>query len=406
MELITRSTYLNHIVNLLDRGSIIILTGQRRVGKSFMLKQVHEWIKSNIPSANVLYVNKELHAFRHITDSDSLYEYVDVRLTKGERNYLLIDEVQDIDGYENALRSLQAEDRCQIIATGSNAYVFSKELGTRLAGRYVEIPIHSLDYEEFLKFHHLDDSDASLLLYIRVGGLPGLCHYDISDEGQVRDYLQGVYNTVMLRDVVARESIRNVPFIESLAAYIADNIGKLISVRNIANTMTSQGTKTTDVLTASYISYLCNAYIISAVRRFDIHGKKIFEQNYKYYFTDHGLRNLLCGFNLRGSIEKIIENVIYLRLITQGFNVTVGVLRNTEVDFVATRDGNTLYVQATYLLASEETVRREFGNLQAIKDNYPKFVVSMDPVGGDLPEYPGIRHLLLREFLTMNLAAD
>lgn len=399
MEIINRPIYLNHIVSLLDRGSMIILIGQRRVGKSYMLKQVQDWILKNIQSANVLYISKELHAFSHITNADDLYRYADARLETGGKNYLLIDEVQDIADYENALRSLQAEDRCQIIATGSNAYVFSSELSTRLAGRYVEIPIHSLTYQEFLQFHRLDDSDKSLQEYLRVGGLPGLCHYDIADESQVRDYLQGVYNTVMLRDVVARESIRNVPFIENLAAFVADNIGKLISVRNIANAMTSQGTKTTDMATASYLKYLCNAYIISAVQRYDIHGKKLFEQNYKYYFSDHGLRNLLCGFNLRGSIEKIIENIVFLHLVTQGFKVTVGVLRNTEIDFVAVRGDKTIYIQATYLLASEDTVRREFGNLQGIRDNYPKYVVSMDPVSGNLPEYPGILHLNLREFL-------
>lgn len=400
MEIINRPIYLNHIVSLLDRGTMIILIGQRRVGKSFMLKQVQEWILKNIPSANVLYISKELHAFSHITNADELYNFVDVRLEAGAKNYLLIDEVQDIKDYENALRSLHAEERCQIIATGSNAYVFSSELSTRLAGRYIEIPIHSLTYREFLLFHKLEDSDKSLQEYLRVGGLPGLCHYDILDESQVRDYLQGVYNTVMLRDVIAREGIRNVPFIENLASFVADNIGKLISVRNIANTMISQGSKTSDMLTASYLKYLCNAYIIAATQRYDIHGKRLFEQNYKYYFTDHGLRNLLCGFNLRGSIEKVIENVIYLHLVTQGFKVSVGMLRNTEIDFVATRGEKTLYIQATYLLASDETVNREFGNLQTIKDNHPKYVVSMDPMSGNFSEYPGIIHLHLRQFLT------
>ena len=399
MELIERPIYLNHIVSLLDKGAIIILIGQRRVGKSYMLKLVQDWIQKNVKQSNVLYISKELHAFSHISNADQLYDYVDSNLKADRKNYLLIDEVQDITDYENALRSLQAEDRCQIIATGSNAYVFSSELSTRLAGRYIEIPIHSLTYREFLSFHKLNDSDESLQSYIRVGGLPGLCHYDITDESQVRDYLQGVYNTVMLRDVIAREGIRNVPFIENLSSFVADNIGKLISVRNIANTMTSQGIKTTDMATASYLKYLCNAYIIYAVQRYDIHGKKLFEQNYKYYFTDHGLRNLLCRFDLRGSIEKIIENVVFLHLLTQDFKVTVGILRNTEIDFVATRGKKTIYVQASYLLASEETIRREFGNLQSINDNYPKYVVSMDPVSGNLPHYPGIIHMNLREFL-------
>jgi hypothetical protein len=403
MELINRPIYLNHIISLLDRGTMIILVGQRRVGKSFMLRQVQEWITANIESANILYISKELYAFSDITNATELYKYVTDRLPIKGRNYLLIDEVQDIVEYENALRSLQAENRCQIIATGSNAYVFSSELSTRLAGRYIEIPIYSLTYREFLQFHKLDDTDKSLLDYLKVGGLPGLCHYDISDEIQVHDYLQAVYNTVMLRDVVSREEIRNVTFIENLAHFIADTTGKLVSVRNIANTMNAQGSKVSDILTSTYLKYLCNAYIINAVQRYNIHGKKLLEQNYKYYFADHGLRNLLCGFNVRGSIEKIMENVIYLHLVAQGFKVTVGILRTSEIDFVATKGNQTIYIQATYILGSDDTVSREFGNLRAIPDNHPKYVVSMDPVCGELPQYPGIHHLHLREFLTTDL---
>ena len=232
-----------------------------------------------------------------------------------------------------------------------------------------------------------------------MGGLPGLCHYDLEDESQIRDYLQGVYNTIMLRDVIAREEIRNVTFIENLTAFIVDNVGKLISVRNIANIMKSQGEKVSDMLTSTYLRYLCGAFIISPVQRYDIHGKRVFEQNNKYYFADHGLRNLIGGFNLRGSIEKVMENVIFHHLVTQGFKVTVGILRSGEVDFVATRGEQTLYVQAVYLLGSQETIAREFGNLRGIRDNYPKYVVSMDPVSGGLPEYPGIIHIHLREFL-------
>jgi predicted AAA+ superfamily ATPase len=207
----------------------------------------------------------------------------------------------------------------------------------------------------------------------------------------------------MLRDVISREEIRNVTFIENLARFIADTTGKLVSVRNITNFMNSQGTKVSDVLTTTYLRYLCNAFIVNAVQRFDIHGKKLFEQNFKYYFADHGLRNLLCGFNIRGSIEKIIETVIFHHLVVQGFKVNVGILRSAEIDFVATRGDTTIYVQATYLLGSDETIRREFGNLQAIKDNYPKYVISMDPISGELSEYKGIHHLHLREFLNTDL---
>jgi len=378
---------------------MIILTGQRRIGKSYMLKQLHNWLAKNRPDSTVVYINKELQAFGNITNAEDLYAYASDRMPENGENYLLIDEVQDIERYEDALRSLHAEDRCQIVATGSNAYVFSSELSTRLAGRYIEIPIYGLSYMEFLEFHKLDDSEYSLQLYLRIGGLPGLCHFDIEDEGQVRDYLQGVYNTIMMRDVISREKIRNVTFIENLSHFVADNIGKLISVSSIVRFMKSQDNKVSEPLTSTYIKYLCNALIINQVSRYDIHGKKLFEQNFKYYFADHGLRNYICGFNLRGSIEKIIENVIYNHLLIQGFKVTVGILRVGEIDFVATKGNRTIYIQATYLLASDETVKREFGNLAAINDNHPKYVVSMDSVCGGLPEYPGIHNLNLRDFL-------
>lgn len=403
MKIIIRQSYLSHIISHLNRGMMIILVGQRRVGKSFMLRQVRHWLEQNRPEATIVYINKELCDFSHLTNATELYDYVAPKFKEGGDNYLLIDEVQDIEGYEDALRSLHAEDRCQIVATGSNAYIFSSELSTRLAGRYIEIPIYALNYREFLEFHGLQDTEESLNDYLRVGGLPGLRLYNIKDETLVRDYLQGVYNTIMMRDVISREKIRNVPFIENLSRFMADNIGKLISTSSIVRYMKSQGEKISEAMTSTYIDYLCKALIMNPVGRYDIHGKKLFEMIFKYYFADHGLRNYLCGFNIRASIEKIMENVVYQHLLSQGFNVKVGILRAGEIDFVATKGAKTLYVQVAYLLASDETIKREFGNLAAIKDNFPKYVVSMDPVSGGLAEYPGIHHVHLREFLKMEL---
>ncbi len=399
MNIIPRPKYLERIIARLNKGMILILIGQRRVGKSYILRLLHEWILANRKDASVAYINKELLDFSKITNSQELYDYAVEKLKPGGENYLLVDEVQDIEDYEVALRSLHAEERCQIVATGSNAYMFSSELSTRLAGRYMEIPVYSLDYKEFLVFHGLDDTDKALHDYLKVGGLPGLSHFDIHDDAQVRDYHQGVYNTIMMRDVVSREKIRNITFIENLAHYVADNIGKLTAVNNISKTMKAQGEAISDPLVATYLRYLVKALILCEVSRYDIHGKKLFEQIFKYYFSDHGLRNYLCGYNLRGFIEKILENVVYNYLLMQGYEVNVGILRAGEVDFVATRGSNTMYVQVTYLLSHEETIKREFGNLAGIKDNYPKYVISMDPVTGQLLEYPGIEHLSLREFL-------
>lgn len=403
MKIIDRPLYIEHIVKRLNKGMILVLVGQRRVGKSFLLRLLKKWIEDNRPEAHVAYINKELKDFDKITDSDQLYAFATDRLPPEGENYLLIDEVQDIEGYEDALRSLHAEERCQIVITGSNAYVFSSELSTRLSGRYMEINVYSLGYEEFLRFHNFEDSDATLRHYLTIGGLPGLSRCDTYDEAEVRDYLQGVYNTVLMKDLVKRHNIRNVHFLENLTSYLADNTGKLISSINIANYLKSRGEKIAESTVSDYIQYLGGALLIKGVARYDIHGKKLLETLNKYYFADHGMRNLLCGFNLLGSIEKILENVVYHHLLIGGWKVTVGVLRAGEIDFVATRGLEKIYVQVAYLLSSEETIKRELGNLASIRDNYPKMVVSMDPIGGELPQYPGIKVCPLRDFLKLAL---
>lgn len=399
MELIPRPQYIEKIAGLINRGMMLILTGQRRIGKSKVLELFRDWLNRNHPDANVVYINKEFQEFRDIITAEQLYDYAAARLPKGSENYLLIDEVQDIENFENALRSFHAEDRCQVIATGSNAYIFSSELGTRLSGRYVEVKIYNLSYLEFLRFHKMEDSDEALMSYLRIGGLPGLLAFNSDEQAQINDYLEGVYNTVLVKDIVRREKVRNVAQLENIIRYVGDNIGKPVSITNIVRYMTSKGEKISDETISSYLKYLRDAYLAIPIRRFDIHGKTLLESNNKYYFSDHGIRNFLCVSDFRGSIEKIMENVVWNHLRHQGFEVSVGILRAGEIDFVATRADKRIYIQVTYLLASEDTIKREFGNLAAIKDNYPKYVVSMDPVCGGFNDYPGIEHVTLREFL-------
>ena len=405
MDTIARPNYLNHIVKCLNRGMMLFLVGQRRVGKSFLLHLLKNWIEENVENANVLYINMENMAFAHITNHLDFYHHVENSLRKDANNYLLIDEVQNIENFELALRSLYAEDKCQIIATGSNAYIFASELSTHLSGRYIEIPVYALTYQEFLQFHNLADSDASLISFLNVGGLPGLRNFNINDLQQVTDYLQGVYSTVLLKDVIARNNIRNTNFMERLAHFLANNAGKIISVASIYKFMKSKGVKISEVVVADYIQFLCKSLIIRDVHRYNIHGKSIFESLEKYYFSDHGIRNIVAGFDLRSSIEKVIENVVYNHLIAKGYNVTIGILRNGEIDFVASKASTPdaerrIYVQCCYLLGSEDTVNREFGNLASIKDNYAKYVVTMEPIDGEISSYPGIKHINLRRFLT------
>lgn len=399
MNLFPRPQYTEKLAGLINRGMMLILVGQRRVGKSKVLELFRDWLKQNRPEANVVYINKEYQEFRNILTAEQLYDYAAALLPEGGENYLLIDEVQDIENFENALRSFQAENRCQVIATGSNAYIFSSELGTRLAGRYIEIKVYNLSYLEFLRFHNMEDSDSALLHYLIMGGLPGLFAFKPEEKPQINDYLEGVYNTVLVKDIVSREKVRNVTQLENVIRFVADNIGKPISVANVVRYMTSKGEKISDETVSNYLKYLRDAFLAIPVRRFDIHGKILLESNNKHYFSDHGIRNYLCGSDIRGSIEKTMENVVFSHLRRQGFEVSVGILRAGEIDFVATKVDRRIYVQVAYLLASEDTIKREFGNLAAINDNYPKYVVSMDPVGGAFSEYPGIQHISLRDFL-------
>lgn len=403
MELLPRPQYTEKIADLINRGMMLILVGQRRVGKSKVLELFKNWLNQNRPKANIVYINKEYQEFRNIATAEQLYDYAVDRLPEDGENYLLIDEVQDIENYENALRSFHAENRCQVIATGSNAYIFSSELGTRLSGRYIEIKIFNLSYLEFLRFHNMEDSDQALIHYLIMGGLPGLRTFKPDEKSQINDYLEGVYNTILVKDIVSREKVRNITQLENIIRFVADNIGKPISVTNIVRYMTSKNEKISDETVSNYLKYLRDAFLAIPIKRFDIHGKMLLEPNNKFYFSDHGIRNYLCGSDFRGSIEKIMENVVWNQLRRQGFEVSIGLLRAGEIDFVATKADKRIYVQVAYLLASDDTIKREFGNLAAIKDNYPKFVVSLDPICGGFSEYPGIEHVNLRDFLKMDL---
>lgn len=401
MESIERSLYINQIEKHLGKGLIIVLVGQRRVGKSYMLRMVRDAKISN-SSNNVIFIDKEKRAFDTIKNYQDLNQYIEAQWVEGKHNYILIDEVQDIDEFERTVRSYRTEPDTDIIITGSNARMLSNELSTLIGGRYKEIYIQSLSYTEFLTFHKLADNDESLALYIQYGGLPGLLRIGLNED-DAREYQMDIYHTVLLKDVIMRNNIRNIPFLENLVRFLADNTGKLISANSIAKFMKSQGESITSSVIINYLSYLCEAYILHKVNRYDIHGKRLFETNDKFYFEDNGIRNAIAGGTREGDIEKVIENVIYQHLVRLGYKVCVGQLQAAEIDFVCTKsDGQRAYIQASYIIADEATREREFGNLRAIKDNYPKYVISMTPLLTK-NDYDGITHLHLRHFLTKGL---
>ena len=399
IQLIKRPSYTERIAPFINKNIIKVLTGQRRVGKSSILRQIQDHIMQTQPESNTICINKELEEYSFIRTHDDLSQYVKDHLKEGKANYLFIDEVQDIQGFENTLRSLQAQDACDIFITGSSATMLSSELSTYLSGRYVEFHIHSLTYQEFLEFHKVDASTQSLRNYLTFGGLPYLSNLPLEQE-IVFEYLRNVYSTIILKDVVKREGIRNVDFLETLAIYTADNVGNLFSANNISRYLKSQHVNISALQVINYLKALQNAYLINKVRRIDVNGLHTFEIGDKYYFEDLGLRNCHFGFSMQKDIHKLMENAIFLHLAQQHYEVFTGQQTGgKEIDFVGRKGDEIIYIQSAYLLADEKTREREFGNLQAIRNNYPKYVVSLDEwTSGSSMD--GIKHMHLGEFLT------
>ena len=401
MNAVIRQDYLDEIGRYLGKDTIIILTGQRRIGKSYILRQFRDKVSEDGKS-NIIYIDKEKKDFDEIRNHKDLNDYIDSKRDGYRKNYILIDEIQEIEEFERTLRSYYEEPDVEIVITGSNSRMLSSDLSTIIGGRYKDIYVHALSYREFMTFHHLEDSDDTLAKYINFGGLPGLLKVGL-DEQDAREYQKDVFHTVLLKDVILRNKIRNVVFLENLVRFIADNVGKIISANSIAKYMKSQGGNITSSVVINYIKYLCDAYIIHKVNRYDIHGKRLFDSNDKYYFEDYGIRNTLARGTREGDIEKIIENVIYSHLVRLGYEVYVGQLQAGEIDFVCQKpEGGRVYIQVSYLIADDATREREFGNLRSIKDNYPKYVISMTPLVTKTDDN-GITHLHLRRFLTEDL---
>lgn len=394
-EIIIRQKYLDKILPFLGKQLIKVLTGQRRTGKSYILKQTIQYIKQHITDANVIFVDKENLKFSAIKNAAHLNEYVLANTVEGIKNFVFIDEIQDIEHFENALRSLSGNPGYDIYCTGSNAFMLSGELGTYLSGRYIEIEVKALSFIEFLQFHSLECNPDALKLYMRYGGLPYLRNLELKDE-TVYDYLKGVYNTILYRDIVQRHDLRNTVFLENLMCFLADNVGQLFSAKSISDYLKSQMNKVAVSQVIDYLGYLSESFMIHKVGRMNIAGKKIFEIGQKYYFEDIGLRNAFWEYR-PGDIGKIMENMVYNHLIYNDYTVKVGQTRTGEIDFVCKKGGEYLYIQVCYLLHNQDTIDKEFGNLEKIEDNYPKMVISMDEFA--VHSRNGIKQVHLLDFL-------
>ena len=394
-DLIIRESYANRVIPCIRKQIVKVFTGQRRVGKSFILYQLIQIITRQDPQANIIYVNKEDNRYDSIRTYQDLIKFVEAGREEGKVNYIFIDEIQEISEFERAVRSLLLDRKNDLYITGSNAQVFSSEIATLLGGRMVEFNIHSLSYSEFLCFHKIEDSDESLGKYFQLGGMPFLVNLGL-DEKVAGEYLKNLYTTIVYRDIVSRNRVRSTVFLEKLIHYLADTTGSLFSAKSISDYLKSQKIRIPHNQVQTFIGYMSDAYLVHRVSRYDIAGKRLFETGEKFYFEDPGIRNSITGYR-PGDMGKILENVVHNELLFRGYSVMTGWKGNHETDFIATRDNETIYIQVAWKLDSEATVKREFGNLLEIDDNYPKMVVTADEQFRNTLK--GVRHLNIRQFL-------
>nr|WP_315217648.1 ATP-binding protein [uncultured Flavobacterium sp.] len=393
--IVKREDYLKRVLPFMDKNLIKVFTGQRRVGKSYLLFQIMDYLLERDPQAAIVYINKEDIAFSAIQTAQDLHDYVLQQKSNTTKTYVFIDEIQDIENFETALRSLLLHEDLDLYCTGSNAKLLSGDIAGYLSGRAIEIVMYSLSYPEFLVFHSLKDSAPTLEMYFKYGGLPYLKNL-VLEEAVVFEYLKNIYNTIVYRDIINRFSIRNVSFLEQLVLFFASNIGSLFSAKKISDFLKSQRINMASNQVQTYSDYLVNAFLIHRVSRYDLIGKRIFETGEKYYFENLGIRNALWGYRLEDR-AKIMENVVYNHLLFRGYQVQVGNLGPLEIDFVAQRTGEKLYVQVALSINEPQTMEREFGNLKKINDNFPKVVVTLDGFQGNTHE--GILAIDLRSFL-------
>ena len=431
-ELKNRDRYLKKLIGFQDTEPVKVITGIRRCGKSSLLKLMirHLW-GTGIGQEQIVEMNFESHDFRSMT-SDEVYHYVKERAVPGKRMYLFFDELQRIDAWEDAVNSFRVDLDCDIYVTGSNAYLLSSEYSTYLSGRCVEIKMLPLSFREFLDFHNFEVRETSSALggthrqvfdkngerydlrevfdaYMRFGGMPGIADIGL-DQEKALSLLEGIYSTVVVRDILEREKrrgqrqITDSALLRKIVLFLADNIGSSVSVSSIGNTLINEGlledgkrkgTPSTHTVQA-YIAALLESYFFYEIKRFDIKGKEYLRTLGKYYIVDIGLRNFLLGFRNRDS-GHAIENVVYFELLRRGYDVAIGKIDNQEVDFIATTADDKLYIQVTESMQSEDVRKRELAPLQKIRDNYEKIVLSLEP-GLDV-SYDGIKSLNLVDWL-------
>ena len=381
--MIARENYMRQIRDFMDRPVVKVITGMRRSGKSALLELTREELKGRgTADENIIFINFESMRYESLKNSRALYDEIISRADGvSGRVYILLDEIQEVESWEQVINSLRIDIDCDIYVTGSNAKLLSGELATMLAGRYVEIRVYPLSFGEYLDFAATNNGEAGLskqeqfLNFLRFGGLPGI-HQMKWDEARITQYLRDIYNSVLLKDVIARNGIRDTALLESIVLYLMDNVGNTFSAKSISDFIKSQGRKLSHETVYNYLKALEGAFLISRASRYDIKGKRILETQEKYFLSDLGLRHAVIGYK-DSDIAGILENTVYIELLRRGYTVNIGRQDAAEVDFVASRAGDRMYIQVCYVL-TPENIDREFAPLEAINDNYEKLVISTD----------------------------
>ncbi|MEE1166749.1 MAG: ATP-binding protein [Treponema sp.] len=400
--MIKRELYMQRIRPFINTDLIKVFTGIRRAGKSVMLELVKNELKeSGIGEENFLCINFEQFSNSQFLDVESLYKKITdfQKNTKG-KIYLFFDEIQEVDGWEKCINSCRIDFDCDIYITGSNAKLLSGELATYLAGRYVEFVIYPFSFAEFFEMNLIKNPNADkatcFMQFLKTGGMPFLSNFPDNDSAKSQ-YLIDIYNSVVLKDVVKRNNIRDVDTLERIVAYAFSNIGHIFSATSLSKYFKSENRKISHDTILNYLKFCSDAFLFYKINRYDLEGKKIVTVNEKYYCADHGLREALFGKNIQ-NIDQVLENIVCLELLRRNYKVYVGKKGDLEIDFIAEKQGKKIYIQVAYLLANDETIKREFSVFNSVKDSYPKYVVSMDDL--DFSQN-GIIHKNIKEFLLM-----
>ena len=398
--MIKREMYMRRIRPFIGSDLIKVMTGIRRCGKSVMLELIQQELKeTGVNPDQIISINFEDMSYTHLQTASSLHDEIKKRAAGIEgKVYLFFDEIQEVEDWEKCINSLRISLDCDIYITGSNARLLSGELATYLGGRYVEFVIYPFSFAEFMDLYRTIAPNESVQQcfqkYLLVGGMPYLSNIRYADAPS-KQYLHDLFNSVQLKDIVKRNKIRNVDLLERIISYVITNVGTTFSATSLSRFLKNEQRTVAPETILNYIKYCCDAYLFYQVKREDLQGKQILASNEKYYIADHGIREAVFGGNMR-DINLILENIVYLELLRRGYKVTVGRTGDKEIDFVCDKQGDKLYVQVSYLLASDETVNREFGAYNNIRDNFPKYVVSLDEF--DMSRN-GIKHRNIRDFL-------